>query len=67
MQIDKILPGDLPEEINVIIEIPIDISFNNIKDINKDLEKGKWVKILGWEGIKTAKKLIEEGVKEQLI
>ena len=29
----------------------------------KDLEKGKWVKILGWEDIKKAKSLIEEGVK----
>jgi inorganic pyrophosphatase len=29
----------------------------------KDLEKGKWVKILGWKDIKKAKSLIEEGVK----
>ena len=66
-----------------IIAVPIDkvdISCSNIKDINdvnndvklrikhffehyKDLEKGKWVKILGWEDIKKAKSLIEEGVK----
>ena len=66
-----------------IIAAPIDkvdISFSNVKDINdvnndvklrikhffehyKDLEKGKWVKILGWEDIKKAKSLIEEGVK----
>jgi len=66
-----------------IIAVPIDkvdISFSNVKDINdvnndvklrikhffehyKDLEKGKWVKILGWEDIKKAKSLIEEGVK----
>jgi len=29
----------------------------------KDLEKDKWVKILGWKGVKTAKELIEEGVR----
>ena len=66
-----------------IIAVPIDkvdISFSNVKDINdvnndvklrikhffehyKDLEKSKWVKILGWEDIKKAKNLIEEGVK----
>ena len=66
-----------------IIAVPIDkvdISFSNVKDNNdvnndvklrikhffehyKDLEKGKWVKILGWEDIKKAKSLIEEGVK----
>ena len=66
-----------------IIAVPIDkvdISFSNVKDINdvnndvklrikhffehyKDLEKGKWVKILGWEDIKKAKSLIKEGVK----
>ena len=66
-----------------IIAVPIDkvdISFSNVKDINdinndvklrikhffehyKDIEKGKWVKILGWEDIKKAKSLIEEGVK----
>lgn len=28
----------------------------------KDLEKGKWVKVLGWEGIDSAKKEINEGV-----
>ncbi|MCE1239480.1 MAG: inorganic diphosphatase [Azonexaceae bacterium] len=28
----------------------------------KDLEPGKWVKVLGWEGIDSAKKEINEGV-----
>ena len=28
----------------------------------KDLEKGKWVKVTGWDDIDTAKRLIEEGV-----
>jgi inorganic pyrophosphatase len=66
-----------------IIAVPVnkvDLSFSNIKDISdlselfklrvqhffehyKDLEKGKWVKVLGWKDMQTAKKLIEEGVK----
>ena len=29
----------------------------------KDLEKGKWVKIMGWEGVEKAKQLILEGVE----
>ncbi len=29
----------------------------------KDLEKGKWVKVSGWEGKETAEKMISEGVK----
>jgi len=29
----------------------------------KDLEKGKWVKIMGWEGVEKAKQLIMEGVE----
>ena len=28
----------------------------------KDLEKGKWAKTLGWEGVERAKQLIREGV-----
>ncbi|MBY0410139.1 MAG: inorganic diphosphatase, partial [Burkholderiaceae bacterium] len=28
----------------------------------KDLEKGKWVKVRGWEGIDSAKKEITDGV-----
>lgn len=28
----------------------------------KDLEKGKWVKVKGWEGSATAARLIEEGI-----
>jgi len=37
MQIDKILPGDLPEEINVIIEIPMN---NNPVKYKIDKESG---------------------------
>jgi inorganic pyrophosphatase len=29
----------------------------------KDLEKGKWVKVTGWQGVEEACKLIEDGVK----
>ncbi|MFT4256705.1 MAG: inorganic diphosphatase [Pseudoxanthomonas sp.] len=29
----------------------------------KDLEKGKWVKIDGWENAATAKQIVEEGIK----
>jgi inorganic pyrophosphatase len=29
----------------------------------KDLEKGKWVKIMGWEGVEKAKQLLLEGVE----
>lgn len=29
----------------------------------KDLEKGKWAKILGWGGVEKAKELINEGVE----
>jgi inorganic pyrophosphatase len=66
-----------------IIAVPVskvDISFDSIKeleDINpllkqriahffehyKDLEKGKWVKITGWEDAKKAKSLIVKGAK----
>ena len=28
----------------------------------KDLEAGKWVKVLGWEGIDAAKKEIMDGI-----
>lgn len=29
----------------------------------KDLEKGKWVKIIGWQGVDRAKELIVEGIE----
>ncbi len=31
----------------------------------KDLEKGKWVKILGWADVKEAHKLIREGIERE--
>ena len=32
----------------------------------KGLDKGKWVKVLEWENIELAKKLIEEGAKRDI-
>ena len=29
----------------------------------KDLEKGKWVKVLGWEGVDAAKKEVADGIE----
>ena len=29
----------------------------------KDLEKGKWVKVLGWDGVEMAKQMLVEGVE----
>ena len=69
-----------------IIAVPVskvDVSFDNIQNIHdisdiiksrikhfferyKDLDKGKWVKVLGWENIEVAKKLIAEGAKRAI-
>ncbi|MET0542842.1 MAG: inorganic diphosphatase [Variovorax sp.] len=57
--------------------LPIYSHWNSIDDVNpmrlkaishffehyKDLEEGKWVKILGWEGIDAAKKEVVDGIK----
>jgi inorganic pyrophosphatase len=32
----------------------------------KDLEEGKWVKVLGWEGIEAAHKEVLDGVENYL-
>jgi inorganic pyrophosphatase len=51
--------------------------WQNIEDVNamrrnaiahffehyKDLEKGKWVKVLGWEGVDAAKKEVADGIE----
>lgn len=56
--------------------LPMYDHWKNIDDVNamrrnaiahffehyKDLEKGKWVKVIGWEGIDAAKKEITDGV-----
>ena len=57
--------------------LPMYDHWQNIDDVNamrrnaiahffehyKDLEKGKWVKVLGWEGIDAAKKEITDGIE----
>ncbi len=59
---DKILP------INKHIQKPEDVNELLLKQIAhffehyKDLEAGKWVKVLGWEGVDAAKKEITEGI-----
>jgi inorganic pyrophosphatase len=56
--------------------LPIYTHWQKIEDVNqmrlkaishffehyKDLEKGKWVKVIGWEGIDAAKKEIVDGM-----
>lgn len=69
----------IDEKILAVPTNKIDITFENIKDIDdvpqiikdrinhffenyKKLEKGKWVKIVGWENAKKALDLIEEAI-----
>ncbi|MFZ9297681.1 MAG: inorganic diphosphatase [Hylemonella sp.] len=60
--IDKILPiyshWKKPEDINALRLKTIAHFFEHYKD----LEPGKWVKILGWEGVDAAKQEILEGI-----
>ena len=46
--------GDVPEMLKQRI--------NHFFEHYKKLEKGKWVKIIGWEGVDKAKGLIEEAI-----
>ena len=59
---DKILPiythWQKPEDINPLRLKTIAHFFEHYKD----LEAGKWVKILGWEGVDAAKKEILDGI-----
>ncbi len=61
--VDKILPiyshWQKPEDINDLRLQQIQHFFEHYKD----LEKGKWVKIEGWEGPEAAKEEIMNGVK----
>ncbi len=69
----------IDEKILAVPTNKIDVTFENIKNINdvpqiikdrinhffenyKKLEKGKWVKIVGWENAKKALDLIEEAI-----
>jgi inorganic pyrophosphatase len=60
--IDKILPiyshWQKPEDMNELRLRTIAHFFEHYKD----LEKGKWVKIKGWEGVESAKKEILDGI-----
>ena len=60
--IDKILPiyqhWQKPEDMNDLRLHQITHFFEHYKD----LEPGKWVKVLGWEGIDAAKKEIVDGI-----
>jgi inorganic pyrophosphatase len=47
-----------PEDMNPMRLKTIEHFFEHYKD----LEKGKWVKVLGWEGPEAAKKEIMDGV-----
>jgi len=59
---DKILPiythWQKPEDINPLRLKQIAHFFEHYKD----LEPGKWVKVLGWEGVDAAKKEIQDGM-----
>ena len=59
---DKILPiythWQKPEDINPLRLKQISHFFEHYKD----LEPGKWVKVLGWEGVDAAKKEIADGI-----
>ena len=60
---DKILPiythWQKPEDMNELRLNQIQHFFEHYKD----LEKGKWVKIKGWEGPEAAKREILEGIQ----
>ncbi len=59
---DKILPiyshWQKPEDINILRLKTIAHFFEHYKD----LEPGKWVKILGWEGVDAARKEVMDGI-----
>ena len=61
--IDKILSiythWQEPEDMNALLLNQIQHFFEHYKD----LEPGKWVKILGWEGAEAAKKEIVDGIE----
>jgi len=60
--IDKILPiyshWQKPEDMNALTLKTISHFFEHYKD----LEPGKWVKVLGWEGPESAKQEITQGI-----
>ena len=65
----KVLAVPIPKILSLYNwEKPEDLSPIRLKTIAhffehyKDLEKGKWVKVIGWEGIDSAKKEVMDGV-----
>jgi len=60
--IDKVLPiyshWEKPEDINPMRLKTIQHFFEHYKD----LEAGKWVKVIGWEGVESAKKELVDGL-----
>jgi len=62
---------DVPNDINVIIEIPMNrpaLKYEVDKKsgtlyVDRNLERGKWVKVEGWEGAESARREIVEGVE----
>jgi inorganic pyrophosphatase len=51
------------EDIDVTLKARIKHFFEHYKD----LDKNKWVKVQDWEGVDSAKKLIEESVQRHLV
>jgi len=51
--------------INAIDDVPesMRVRIRHFFEHYKDLEKGKWVKVRGWEGIEAAKREIVESVE----
>jgi hypothetical protein len=55
-----------PREFNVIVEDVPEIRLKQIQHFfehYKDLEAGKWVKVLGWSGVELAHAEILDGIK----
>jgi inorganic pyrophosphatase len=72
MSINDVTAGKhVPHEFNVIIEIPmradpVEMRLRQIQHFfehYKDLEPGKWVKVMGWTGVDVAHAEIMNGIK----
>ncbi|MCD9458978.1 inorganic diphosphatase [Marinibactrum halimedae] len=61
--VDKVTP--LYKDVQTVTDLP-ELLLNQITHFfehYKDLEKGKWVKVDGWEGVEAAKKEISDSVE----
>jgi inorganic pyrophosphatase len=62
---------DVPNDINVIIEIPMNspaLKYEVDKKsgtpyVDRNLERGKWVKVEGWEDAESARREIVEAIE----